>query len=112
MIRRSFTAVIARNEPWTGAVATEPYECAWAGEAIFFVRALEAGGTLRAAKARVQISPDGIHWVDEGTAFPLPARQRDLTFGRVRHFGGFLRLAARIPQRASVKVLVTLALKE
>jgi hypothetical protein len=112
MIRRSFTAVVARNEPWSGEVATEPYECAWAGEAILFVRALEARGSLRAAKARVQISPDGIHWVDEGTAFPMPAKKGDLTFGRVRHFGGFLRLVARVPPRASVKVLVTLALKE
>jgi hypothetical protein len=112
MLRRSFTAVIARNEPWTGEVATEPYECAWAGEAIFFVRALDARGTLRAARARVQISPDGIHWADEGTAIPLPPRTGELTFGRVRHFGGFLRLVARIPQRASVKVLVTLMLKE
>jgi hypothetical protein len=112
MIRRSFTAVVARNEPWTGEVATEPYECAWAGEAIFFVRALDAKGALRAAKARVQISPDGIHWVDEGTVVPLPAVQGDLRFGRVRHFGGFLRLVATVPRRAAVKVLVTLALKE
>jgi hypothetical protein len=112
MIRRSFSAVIARNEPWTGEVATEPYECAWAREAIFFVRALDARGTLRAARARAQISPDGIHWVDEGTAFPLPHRKGELTFGRVRHFGGFLRLAARIPPRACAKVLVTLTLKE
>lgn len=79
MIRRSFTAVIARNEPWTGEVATEPYECAWAGDAIFFVRALDARGTLRAAKARVQISPDGIHWVDEGTAFPMPPKKGGMT---------------------------------
>jgi len=112
MIRRSFTAVVARNEPWTGEVATEPYECAWAGEALFFVRALDAKGSLGAAKARVQISPDGIHWADEGTAFPMPAKKGDLSFGRVRHFGSFLRLVAKIPPRASVKVLVTLALKE
>jgi len=75
MIRRSFTAVIARNEPWTGEVATEPYECAWAGDANFFVRALDARGTLRAAKARAQISPDGIHWVDERTAFLMPPKR-------------------------------------
>lgn len=112
MIRRSFTAVVARNETWTGEAATEPYECAWAGEAIVFVRALEARGSLRTAKARVQISPDGIHWVDEGTVFPMPAKRGDLTFGRVGHFGGFLRLVTTLPPRASVKVLVTLALKE
>jgi len=42
----------------------------------------------------------------------MPAKKGDLTFGRVRHFGGFFRLAAKVPPRASVKVLVTLALKE
>jgi hypothetical protein len=112
MIRRSFTAVIARNETWSGEVATEPYECAWAGEAILFVRALGAKGVLRGARARVQISPDGIHWADEGTSFALPAKTGQLTFGRVTHFGGYLRLVGKIPARASVTVLVSLVLKE
>ena len=112
MMRRSFTAVIARNENWTGEVATEPYECAWAGEAIFFIRALDARGTLRAAKARVQISPDGIHWVDEGTSVAMPAKVGQLTYCRVTHFGGYLRILAKIPPRASIKVLVSLSLKE
>lgn len=112
MMRRSFTAVIARNESWTGEVATEPYECAWAGEAIVFVRALGVKGNPRSARARVQISPDGMHWVDEGTSFALPAKADQLRFCRVTHFGGYLRLVAKIPARASITVLATLMLKE
>ena len=42
----------------------------------------------------------------------MPPKKGEMTFGRVRHFGGFLRLVARIPQRAPAKVLVTLMLKE
>jgi hypothetical protein len=110
MLRRSYTATLARGERWTGAVQTEPYECAWATEAIFFVRALAAKGPL--AEARVQISPDGIHWVDEGTSMKLPKTKGAVAFARVRHFGGYLRLAAELPRGASLTVVVALALKE
>ena len=109
MLRRSFTATVARNELWEGEAATEPYEAAWAEEAIFFVRALDAAGD--AGTARVQISPDGIHWCDEGTSFALPKEAGAITFARVRHFGGYLRIAAELPARASCKVIVALALK-
>ncbi len=112
MIRRSFTATVARNETWVGQAATEPYEAAWAGEAIFFIRALEAAVPLAEAVARVQISPDGIHWCDEGTAFGLPTAAGQVTFGRVRHFGGYLRLVAALPPGAMCKVIVALVLKE
>ena len=40
-LRRSYTAVVERNTLWQGEFATEPYEAAWATEAIFFVRALD-----------------------------------------------------------------------
>lgn len=111
-LKRSHTATIARNEVWAGEVATEPYEAGWAREAIFFVRALEASGTLQSASARVQISPDGIHWADEGTAFELPERAGGLAFGRVAQFGGWLRLHASLPDGAALRVIAALALKE
>ena len=41
MLPENLTAVVARNESWTGASATEPYEAGWAKEAIVFVRALK-----------------------------------------------------------------------
>jgi hypothetical protein len=73
------------------------------------VRALDASG--EAGRARVQISPDGIHWCDEGTSFPMPAKAGEVTFARVTHFGGYLRLAAEFSPRASCKVIVALSLK-
>jgi hypothetical protein len=110
MLRESQTAVVARNERWTGAVATEPYEAGWAREAVLFVRALKdaegAPGT-----ARVEISPDGMRWAPEGTTFPLPKRADDVTFARVAHFGNWLRIAADLPDGAALTVLVTYHLK-
>lgn len=111
-LRRSHSATLARNELWRDAAATEPYEAGWAAEAIFFVRALDAQGALAGATAHVQISPDGIHWVDEGTSFALPAAAGAVTFARARHFGGYLRLRATVPAGSAVKVIASVALKE
>lgn len=110
MLRESQAAVVARNETWRGSVATEPYEAGWAGEAVLFVRALaDAHGSP--GEARVQISPDGMRWADEGSRFPLPARADEVTFARVKEFGTWLRLAADLPDGAEVVVLVTFHLK-
>jgi hypothetical protein len=111
-LQRSHTATIARSELWQGEVFTEPYEAGWAHEAIFFVRALEASGPLQGVCAQVQISPDGIHWVDEGTAFALPERVGGVGFGRVARFGGYLRLRAKLPEGTLLRVIASLALKE
>ncbi len=110
-MRESYTTVLERNRLWQGAFETEPYEAAWAGEAIFFVRALQVSGSLEGCEARIQISPDGVHWCDEGTAVVLPI-EPGVTFGRVRHFGTYLRLAGELPEGAEMKVIVYLVLKE
>ena len=118
-LRRSYTAVVERNVIWQGDFATEPYEAAWASEAIFFVRALEVSpttlpyGTVVSGGARVQISADGIHWANEGTAFDLPIEKDAVVFCRVKHFGGWLRLVGNMYEDTSIiPVLVSLALKE
>jgi hypothetical protein len=110
MLRESHTAVVARNERWSGRAASEPYEGGWAGEATIFVRAL-AAATGDVGRARVEISPDGMHWVAEGTSFPLPTAADDITFARVSHFGNWLRIAADLPDGGAVTVLVTIHLK-
>jgi hypothetical protein len=110
MIRESQTAVVARNETWSGAVSTEPYEAGWAVEAVVFVRAL-ADGSGGTGTARIEISPDGIRWVPEGTTFPLPTRRDEVTFARVSHFGNWLRVASDLPVGAELTVLVTFHLK-
>ena len=110
MLRESSTAVVARNETWTGVSATEPYEAGWATEAVIFVRALKpARGAM--PQAFVEISPDGMRWVAEGTTFPLPSAPDAVTFARVAHFGNWLRIAADMPDGGAVTVLVTIHLK-
>lgn len=112
MIRQSYTAVVEQNNRWGGGFDTEPYEAGWATEALFFVRALKAESIPEDATVRVQISPDGIHWCDEGTTFEIPSEADRVTFARIRHFGGFLRLSGSLPADASATVMVYLALKE
>ncbi len=110
-VRRSYTAIVERNVLWDRDFATEPYEAAWASEAIFFVRALEVSPEFSGI-ARVQISADGIHWVDEGATMSLPTAKDAVTFCKVAHFGGWLRLYGELDDGASITVLVSLALKE
>lgn len=110
-MRHSHTAVIERNVWWSGAFSTEPYEAAWASEAIFFVRAREGRGSPVGVRARAQISPDGVVWCDEGTGLLLPAPP-GLAFCRLRHFGGWLRLSGDLGPDSTVNVIVYLVLKE
>ncbi len=107
MVRRSYTAVVERNVEWQGKFASEPYEAGWASEAIFFIRILKGSGNHAAAK--VQITPDGMHWCDEGTTVTLPD-EGETTSCKVSHFGNWLRLTGEV--ETPVTVLVTLSLKE
>ncbi len=110
MLPENLTAIVARNEVWTGECATEPYEAGWAKEAIVFVRALKPPmGTL--PKARIEISADGIHWVPEGSQLDLPATENAVTFQRLSHFGNFVRMAATLPEGSEITLLVALHLK-
>jgi len=109
-MNESYTAVVARNDDWTGDWATEPYETAWATQAIYFVRVLKAEGEARTVSARVEISPDGMHWVDEGSRLEIPASE-GVSAIKVSHFGGWLRLAGRTPQGSKLRVMAYLALK-
>ena len=110
-MRQSHTAALELGTTWEGQFATEPYETAWASEALFFIRLLE-GELPAGTNAHVQIAPDGIHWVDEGTEITLPTGPDDTTFGRVREFGGWLRLVGELPSGVSLPVIVHLVLKE
>jgi hypothetical protein len=80
-MRQSHTSIIERNITWEDAFETEPYEVAWASEAIFFVRTLSVLGVVGDVDARVQISPDGMRWCDEGTVVPLSGEVDGVTFG-------------------------------
>ena len=110
-LRESHTAILSLGEDWQNEVATEPYEAAWASEVIFFLRALRVQGEVDDARAAVQISPDGLHWVDEGTTLALPSRVGELTFCRALHFGTYLRLRAELPAGAVCQLIATVSLK-
>ena len=110
-LRRSYTAVVERSTQWEGTFTTEPYEAAWASEAIFFIRALD-NPSIGSIQARVQISPDGMHWVDEGTLIALPTKQDDVTFCKIDHFGGWLRICGELQDSEKITVIVYLVLKE
>ncbi|GHD21796.1 hypothetical protein ACFOEZ_00775 [Tianweitania populi] len=110
MLPENITAVVTRNETWAGVAASEPYEAGWAKEAVFFVRALKQPVGMP-AKAFVDISPDGIRWVPEGTEFTLPSSRDGISVARVSHFGNWLRVRAQFDDGAECTVLVTLHLK-
>ena len=111
MLRRSHTATIEKNETYTSGFETEPYETAWAAEAIWFVRVIDLAPqtTLR---AHPQISPDGLFWCDKRDG-PLLIRDRGQHALALRDFGGWLRLRCELEgPEPRVKLMVHLALKE
>lgn len=110
MLPENITAVVARNETWTGRAASEPYEAGWAREAVIFLRALkEPKGTQPIA--RVEISPDGMHWVAEGSEAAMPSGREEIAVMRVAHFGNWLRVAADFENGSENTILVTVHLK-
>ncbi len=111
-MRQSHTAVLARNESWSGSVATEPYEAAWASEAIVFLRVLEPVVVPEGTSLRVQISADGMHWCDEGSTLAVGCGPEVPTFVRVRHFGGWVRVVGEMPEGVELKAVAYLVLKE
>lgn len=110
MLRENITAILARNENWSGNAASEPYEAGWAIEALVFIRALKPPAGSQPT-ARVEVSPDGMHWIDEGTRIALPHESGGLSFARVQNFGNWIRVAADFPGGSQNCLLITLHLK-
>lgn len=111
-MRQFQTVVLERKRSFSEDFQTHPIETGWASEAMFFIRVEEVSGEQSRLDAVVQVSVDGIHWIDEGTAFPTLTATGD-SFLRVSHFGGWLRLSIKISGREPVfKLLIHLVLKE
>ena len=110
MLPENITAIVARNETWRGNAATEPHEAGWAREATIFVRALKEPKGPQ-PDARVEISPDGMNWVAEGTQAAMPGSRGGIAVLRVAHFGNWLRVAADFEKGSQSVVLVTVHLK-
>ena len=110
-MRKIHTAVLERVGHFSEDFATEPYEAGWAEEAIFFVKIDEIEGSDAALTGRVQISHDGMTWIDEGTQLPA-IKQAGTIFTRVRHFGNWLRLACQVSGKgAKFHGMILLCLK-
>ena len=110
MLPENITAVVTRNERWTGDAASEPYEAGWAREAVFFIRALKQP-VGASPKAWVEMSPDGMHWVREGSEFQMPGQKDAIAVARLTCFGNWLRVATQFAPGAQSTVLVTIHLK-
>lgn len=95
-MRQSHTAVVARNAAWNGSFATEPWEAAWAAEAIYFVRILDPDPFPIVLQYRVEISPDGIHWAELSQGTFEFDEQNPLWHKQLKHFGGWLRLSGTV----------------
>ena len=112
MLRQSYTAVVERAQPLNEEFSTEPYEAGWAHEAVIFFKVREGLNEGMEINARVQISPDGVDWVDEGTTFPT-IRGQELCFTKVTNFGNWLRVSGRVSDPGvDVRASVYIALKE
>ena len=111
-LRHSYTATVERNVLWQGGFASEPYEAAWASEAIFFLRALEVVAENSAAAPASKSPPTASIGPTRAHASTCQPEKDQVTFCKVAHFGGFLRLAGTLAPGKSIKVLVSLALKE
>jgi len=93
-----------------GTLASEPYECGWASEALVFVRIHEIG-ERQVISGKIQVSSDGITWINAGTVFKKMKEKGDY-FVRVKEFGGWLRLVLKGKDNTEYKVTTSLALKE
>ena len=111
-MRQSITAVISKNETFTSDFETEPYECAWAGDARWFIRVLGIDGDEAELVVQSQISPDGLFWCD-GDCKPVRISGSDLCSLGDQNFGGWLRLKGTLTgPDASFKLMIYLVLKE
>ncbi|GAA2080814.1 hypothetical protein GCM10009840_15490 [Pseudolysinimonas kribbensis] len=111
-MRQSQSAVIERGAELEQVLETEPFETAWAGEARWYVQFLRPapGSTV---EMRVQISPDGINWIDHESVSAVQSEAVGLLSIPVERFGHWLRL--RVEQKAgqeSPLLRIYLELKE
>lgn len=111
-MRNFYASAVERRIVITKALASHPMEAGWASEAIFFLLVEEVDGENTELNARVDISVDGINWIDEGTAFQ-PIDKPGHYFARVKHFGNWLRVSGILTGKSPrIKLSVHLHLKE
>ncbi|HLT94890.1 MAG TPA: hypothetical protein VKZ56_10035 [Membranihabitans sp.] len=108
-MKQFMTTSVEQRRNIYGDFDTHPMETGWASEAIFFVRVEELLEPESRYEASVQISVDGVLWIDEGTRMEGDGNEV-LSFVRVKHFGGWLRLKGKV--EGGLKLSIHLVLKE
>ena len=111
-MRQSQSAVLERGVELDQVHETEPFEVAWAGEARWFVHFLRpAPGTE--VEFRVQISPDGLNWLDHESLPPVTREALGFLSIPVEKFGHWLRLRSERKSGDAAPLLrIYLELKE
>lgn len=110
-MRHFHASAVERRKYFTGTISSHPMEAGWAGEAIFFLIIEELKGNDARLNAWVEISPDGINWIREGSMFPLIDKPGHY-FCKAAHFGNWLRVNGEIlGEDAAIKASVHLHLK-
>ncbi len=111
-MRQFQTSTLEQRKVFNESFQTHPLEVAWASEAIFFIDVERISEPLGTLVLRVQLSVDGVNWLDEGTAFG-PIAEKAVDFRRVTHFGGWLRLVGMLEGNAcEFKATIHLVVKE
>lgn len=111
-MRQFQTSTLEQRRIFESDFTTHPLEVAWASEAIFFVDAEQLDDSEQPLLLHVQLSVDGVNWLDEGTDFE-PLRGKASAFRRVSHFGGWLRLSGRLAgSTGKFRVTIHLVVKE
>lgn len=111
-MKQFMTSTLEQRKDFDTAFTTHPMETGWASEAIFFITVEDVKGLNPFLKPRVQISVDGINWVNEGAEFQ-PISMSAHYFLKVSHFGGWLRLFGEIEgEGSSFNLTIHLVLKE
>jgi hypothetical protein len=111
-MRQSQSAVMERGVELEGVHETEPFEVAWAGEARWYVQFLRPAPGSE-VEIRVQISPDGITWVDHESQAPVVSEAVGLLSIPVDRFGHWLRLRTELTSGTDAPLLrIYLELKE
>lgn len=111
-MRQSQSAVLERGIELEGTHSTEPFEVAWASEARWFVQFYrEAPQSV--IEFHVQISPDGINWIDHEGVAPLTVAASGFVSIPVTQFGHWLRLqSVHISGETAPMLRIYLELKE
>jgi hypothetical protein len=94
-MRQSQSAVMERGVELERVHETEPFEVAWAGEARWYIQFLRPAPGSE-VEFRVQISPDGINWVDHEHQPPVVSEAVGLLSVSVERFGHWLRLRSEL----------------